>query len=329
MKYKIVICLLMLLVSGLSTAYAANALRIGTAGAQELRIPIGSRGTAMGGAVVANATGVESIFWNPAGLANMAGSEALFTHLPYLADIDVNFVGVATNIEGFGTLAAAAKVVSIGDMEETTDAAPDGTGRIFSPTMSVLSVTYSRIMTYRVQLGVTAKIIHERVFEASASGVAFDIGFMYQPGWRGLSLGLAIKNYGPEMRFSGAGFERSLGDRQASPKAAGFDLPSSFDAGVAYDLMESETGIATVTANFSSNNYSQDMWQGGAEYTYKERYSLRAGYNFADQDRWLYGFSAGGGLIYDIGNSKLCFEYSWTETETFSDNQYFTVKFQF
>ena len=135
MKYRFVLLLLVLLAVGLTSAYAGNSQRIGTAGGQELLIPIGSRGTAMGGAVVGNTYGVEAIYWNPAGLASLEGSEAMFTHLPYIADIDVHLGGLATSVEDIGVLAFATKVVSIGDMEETTQELPNGTGRIVNPTM--------------------------------------------------------------------------------------------------------------------------------------------------------------------------------------------------
>jgi hypothetical protein len=193
----------------------------------------------------------------------------------------------------------------------------------------VISVTYSRMMTYRVQFGITSKLIYERVFEVSATGVAFDIGFMYQPDWRGLSLGLSIMNYGPEMRFSGDGFNRPLDGRQGAAEGAKFDLPSQFNFGVAYNAVETERSLATISGNFRSNNYSEDMLQGGFEFVYDDRYSLRAGYNFSDQDEWLYGFSLGGGLVFDVGQTKLVLEYAWNETEIFDDNQFFTVKFQF
>jgi len=329
MKHKIAIFVLVLLALSLTSAYAGNSRRIGTAGAQELLIPIGSRGTAMGGAVVADIGGLEAIHWNPAGLSNLAGTEAMFTYLPYIADIDVNFVGLGTTIEDFGSLAATAKIVSIGDMEETTVDFPDGTGRIFSPSLSVMSVTYSRMLTYRVQFGITSKIIYERIFEVSATGVAFDIGFMYQPGWQGLSLGLSIMNYGPEMRFSGDGFNRPLDGRQGAAEGSKFDLPSQFNFGIAYDAVQTERSVATLAGNFRSNNYSDDLWQGGFEFVYDDKYSLRAGYNFSDQDEWLYGASLGGGLAFDLGQTKLVLEYAWNETETFDDNQFFTVKFQF
>ncbi len=329
MKHKIAVLLIVLLAVSLTSVYAGSEQRMGTAGAQELRIPIGARGTAMGGSVVADVSGIEAIYWNPAGLADMRGTEAMFSYQPYLADIDINFAGMATNIEGFGTIAASAKIVSIGDMEETTQDYPDGTGRIFSPTLSVLSVAYSRVMTNRVMFGVTGKFIHEKIFEVSASGVAFDIGFIYKPDWYGISMGLAVKNYGPEMQFGGKGFGREVDERLAEPEALKFDLPSSFTLGLAWDAYNLGDHLATITGNFVSNNYSQDVVQGGAEYVYNDQFAVRVGYNYSDQDDWLYGFTVGGGLSYDFSGTKLTFEYTWMETDIFDANQFFTAKVAF
>lgn len=329
MKHKIAILLVVLLAVSLTSAYAGNSRRIGTAGATELLIPIGSRGTAMGGAVLSTTSGVESMYWNPAGLANMEGTEAMFTYLPYLADIDVNFVGAATYIEGFGTLGAGAKVVSIGDIEETTEDYPDGTGRTFSPSLTVLNVSYARVLTANVSFGVTGMFIHESIFEAKATGVAFDVGFLYDPRWKGVSLGLAIKNYGPEMSFSGIGFERTIDQRPQSGNSLGFDLPSSIAMGISYDFVDNGPQFASLSGNFRSNNYSDDYFQGGFEYMYDGRYSLRAGYNFSDQDSYLYGLTLGAGLNFKFGETRFTFEYSWAETDVFDDNQFFTVKAAF
>lgn len=62
---------------------------------------------------------------------------------------------------------------------------------------------------------------------------------------------------------------------------------------------------------------------------YNERYALRAGYNYSPNEEYLYGFSLGGGVSLDLGSTMLSFDYSWTETAVFSDNQYFTLKASF
>lgn len=332
MKIRIFVLLIALLAVSLTSVYAGNDNRIGTAGAQELRIPVGSRGTAMGGSIIADVYGVESMFWNPAGMANLIGTEAMFSHQPYIADIDVNYVGAATAIEDFGTLGAAVKVVSIGDMEETTWDYPDGTGRIFSPSLSVLTVGYAKELTARVSFGVSGSFINERIHEVSATGISFDIGFLYRPGWQGMSLGLTIKNYGPKMKFSGKGFNYTDDNgRQVSPESESFDLPSSFNVGLSWDFLDMGTNFAKVTGNFMSNNFSQDAFQGGFEYMYNDMLSLRAGYNYSDQEDWQYGFSFGAGVMVDIGGTDVTFEYTWSEVDNsaFDANQYFTGKINF
>lgn len=332
MKNKVVIFTLVLLVLSLPAVYAGNANRTGTAGAPELLIPIGSRGTAMGGAVLTSVSGVEAVYWNPAGLATLEGTEAMFTHIPYFASIDVNFGGVATTIESFGTIAAAAKVVSVGDIEQTTISEPDGNGNIFNPTLSVLSLSYARILTANVQFGFNANFINEKVINVQATGVAFDVGFIYDPRWQGFKIGLSIKNYGPKMKFSGRDFERiyeSVGQRRVSSNSQSFELPSYISMGISYDLINEGPNYAMLSGNLRSNNFSEDMWTGGAEYVYDGKYSLRAGYNYSNEDAYLYGVSFGAGVIVPLGESKVSLEYTWTQTDVFDDNQFFTLKFDF
>ena len=322
---------MVLLAVGLSSAYAGNSDRIGTAGGQELLIPAGSRGAALGGSVVANSNGVDAIYWNPAGLANLEGTEVMFTHLPYLFDVNVEYAAIGTQIEGFGVLGVAVKVVNIGDMEETTEAFPDGTGRVFSPTLATLGVTYSRVLTANVNMGVTANIIRETIFEVDATGIAFDFGFTYSTKYRGLTFGFAMKNYGPDLTFSGRGFDRIPPDekRPSSSRNAPSELPTSINIGTAYNFYSDDMSSATATANFRANNQSMDMWQGGMEYAYDQRYFVRAGYNYADQENWLYGASLGAGVVIPVGTTDLTLEYTWTQTETFDANQYWTLKASF
>ncbi len=332
MKNKILLAVIVILAVGLSSAYAGNSNRIGTAGAQELLIPAGSRGAALGGSVVANSYGVDAIYWNPAGLANLLdGTEAMFTHLPYLADIDVEYAAVGTHIEDFGTIAVSVKAVNIGDIEETTEDFPDGTGRVFSPSLTVIGLTYARVVTTNVNFGLTAHVINESIFEVSATGFAFDFGFTYETRFRGLTLGFVMKNYGPDMKFSGRGFDRIPTDerRPVSSRNVGFELPTSINMGMAYNFLDSGPNFATVSGNFRANNQSHDSWQGGVEYAYDEHYFLRGGYTYSDQDNYIYGYCMGAGLIYELGDTELCFEYTWQESDVFDDNQYFTFKVQF
>ncbi|MEE8405202.1 MAG: PorV/PorQ family protein, partial [candidate division Zixibacteria bacterium] len=292
--------------------------------------PVGSRGTALGGAVVANSYGVDAIHWNPAGLAWLEGTEAMATILPYIADIDVTYFAIGKQIEDFGTIALSAKVVSIGKIEETTRSFPNGTGSVFEPTMAVIGLNFAKAVTTQVNFGITGRYIREDIFQVSASGLSFDFGFTYEPRVYGLTLGLAIRNYGPDIVFSGSGFEDATGSRPLASTEAGAELPTSIDLGLAYNFLNQELNSATISGNFRSNNLSNDNWNGGIEYVYDERYSLRAGYLYSGQEQYLYGVSLGAGVSVDLGeDARLTFEYSWTETDIFADNQHFTLKASF
>jgi hypothetical protein len=342
MNKKIIIICSVLVLALASVSMAGSDRRLGTAGAQELRIPIGSRGTALGGAIAADAVGTEAIFYNPAGVALIAGTEAMFSHLRYFADMDLNYFAVTRSFEDIGSFGFSAKVLSIGDIVKTTvDAStPEGTGEIYNPTMAVIGVTYSRILTDKVAFGVTAQYINESVDRASASGIAFDFGANYNTKWKGLTFGFVIKNIGPEMRYGGAGFEYDVQapgtDPAISPpktfraRAAAFELPSWITFSGAIDFYNAEKNRATAFGAFESNNFSKDLYRVGAEYAFNETYFLRAGYTVDQkQEDYLYGMTFGAGFVLELGDTDVTFEYSWNETEFFDNNQYFTGKINF
>ncbi len=319
-------------------ALGGSGLKTGTAGAQELRLPVGSYATSLGGAVIANVQGVEALYWNPAGVAQTEGSQAMFSRMNYIADIDLSYFGVCTNLGGFGSLGLSAKVLDIGDIEETTEDYPGGTGRKFSPTFTVLGLTYSRQMTDRVSFGTTMMYLSESIMRERAHGLAFDFGFQYIPGWRGLKLGFVVKNFGPSMRFDGPDFEYQLlpieDDPQAASKtmrtqSAEFELPSSIQFGTSYEFLHQGDNRATLVGNFQSNNFSQDEYRGGIEYCYREMLFLRGGYKGSSQKDYLFGPSFGFGLRFNIGETKVDFDYSYLSTEYFDGNQVFTLKLSF
>ncbi len=341
MMYRklIIICALSILALA-TVSMAGSERRMGTAGAQELRIPIGSRGTALGGAIGADVYGTEAIFYNPAGVAMVPGTEVMFSHLNYFADMDLNYIALTTEIEDFGSIGFSAKILSVGEIKKTTWDAPDGTGEIYSPSMSVIGITYSKILTDRVTFGVTGKFINESIDLVSAKGWAADFGVNYDTKWNGLRLGFVIMNIGPEMSFTGEGLNFSVQATgtypQISPaktfsaESAKFELPSWIQFSAAWDAYNMEMHRTTFFGTYQSNNFSKDLYRGGFEYAYNERYFLRGGYTL-DQDQidHLYGLTFGGGLVVNFGETEVAFEYSWNQTEFFDNNQYFTGTINF
>jgi len=339
MRSKIGFALLLiglLLLSG--QALAGSPGRLGTAGAQELRIPVGSRATAMGGSAIADVSGVEALYWNPAGAAEGTGMEIAFSHLSYIADIKLNYFGVTTSVRDLGSLGASIRVLDIGDIAVTTEEFPEGTGATYAPNYFVFGLTYSRQLTDRVAFGVTGMYIHEKIMRETASGLAFDLGFQYITGIEGLKFGIVMKNYGPNMKFDGADleyFERpTRDDPQAIKKtmrlvSASFELPSSIQFGTSYELMAMGENSVLVTGNFQSNSFSDDEYRGGVEYAFGEQFFLRGGYVLSDQSDYIYGATFGAGVNLSLGEANLAFDYSYGSTEFFDANQFITVKMTF
>ena len=123
-KQSLTIVLILSMTVGL---YAGSKSRRGTAGAQELMIPMGSRGTAMSGAYVAGLSGIEAAAWNVAGLANISGNgEAMFSRNEWIADLGLTYGAVAAKL-GNNVFGMSLKSVDFGDIDVTTSEEPDGT----------------------------------------------------------------------------------------------------------------------------------------------------------------------------------------------------------
>jgi len=322
-------------------AFAGGGKRTGTGGASELLIPVGPRGIAMAEANLSTSTGIEALFWNPAGVALMQNNaDVIFSHMSYIADIGVDYGAIAANFEGFGVISFSIKTLSVGDILITTTANPDGTGETFSPSFIVAGLSYSRQLTEAISIGLTTNFISERMADVSASGVAFDVGVMYKnlADINGLSLGIVIKNLGPEMKYSGGGlFQQGQIDNVNRPPtfytidAAAFELPSNFQLGLGYTPVLDEINSLQFSGIYQNNNFSGDEYKIGGEYGYDNTFFVRAGYQLAPQvsEDYIYGFTAGVGIDYEVEGFGFKVDYAFREVEFFDANHIFAVTLGF
>ncbi len=327
------------LVTGLGVATAAaSTSNLGTAGATDLRIPVGAMGTSLSGALVGDVTGVDAIFWNPAGIGLGAANQVLLGRMSYFADMHLNAVAYVHRTDGPSSFGVAARILNIGDLIVTTEDMPDGTGEVLSPNFSTVTLSYSRIMTDRVSLGMNFHVKHEEVKDMQATGLLFDFGVRVQTPMPGLRFGVVLKNFGPAMKYDGHGGEfhsvlpgddPSSDQRVTSIEYAPFDVPSTFQFGLAYDVIKSPRDRFTLMSTFQGNNFSADEYRFGAEYGFADLFFLRFGYVTADQDDYLYTYSAGAGLKMKFGGNELQLDYSYNPMEYFDANQWYTFRFSF
>lgn len=321
-------------------AFAGGGKRTGTAGASELLIPVGPRGIAMGESNVVAATGIEALYWNPAGVASMTNNaDVLFSHMSYIADIGIEYGAVAANFEGFGAVAFSIKSISVGDIDVTTTINPDGTGETFSPTMIVAGLSYSRMVTEAISVGITGNFISERMADVSASGFAIDFGVIYRNlgDINGLSIAVVLKNLGTEMKFEGAGLlqQGQIVNVNRPPNfysvdAAAFEIPFNFQLAAGYSPVLDEQNALVITSIYQNNNFSGDEYKFGGEYGYDDLFFVRAGYQLSpDQEDYLYGFTGGIGINYQVEGFGVKVDYAYRDVQFFDGNHVFALTLGF
>jgi hypothetical protein len=331
-----------LLILPVDRAFAGRGDKSGTAAAPQLLIPVGAVSIALGGAGLATSTGIEAMYWNPAGLAREGnGTDVMFSHMSYLADISVEYAGVSTRLGSLGSVGLSMKSLAVGTIPVTTEDAPDGTGETASPTFLVVGGTFSRQISEKIFAGITANIIYESMDRVSASGVAFSAGVQYLGlgGIEGLSLGVAVKNVGPGMTYDGSGLLRNaeIGDasRGTSPvkiQAARADLPSTIEFGLGYSFALSDRNNLRISSVFQNNNYSEDEYRFGGEYLYDNLVALRAGMTISPQDagnEYIYGPSGGLGIHTLVNEVRVSVDYAYRWVRYFSGNHVITLSVGF
>lgn len=323
-------------------ARAGGDAALGTAGAQELRIPVGARSTALMGANLGDVGGIDAIFWNPGGLTAMGSTEVSFGSYKDWADMTMVQFAAAHKFEDWGAVGIAARVFNTGELIVTTEDMPNGTGETIEPKFSTVTFTWSRQMTDRVSLGANLNLLSEKIKDMSAHGYGLDFGVQVVTPMDGLSFGVVLKNFGPDMRYAGYGGEErthfdndepGAASRVSQPIYQGFELPSSFQTGLSFDALADPMNRMTFYGTFQSNHHSNDEYRFGAEYAFQNSVFLRGGYvqatSLEDEQEYLHSWGAGVGFKVDLGSSNMFFDWSYNPTEFFDASQWYSVRFEF
>ena len=334
---KIILILILIATS----IYAGDVARKGTTGAEQLLIPVGARGIATGGAFLANITGLESIYYNPAGLDVYPQTEAMFSYVNYLADINISYFAIGTALGDFGSIGLDLKSFDFGDIPVTTEDFPDGTGQTYSPSFLTLGFTYSKVLTDRISIGTNLKLVSENIQNTNATGFALDAGVQYRFS-DALMIGAAVKNIGSDMSYSGQDLSSRTGIPGSIPGSStgsyeiiteGFQIPSFFQLSMTYALNINEQNNLLFAGAYTANNSFEDIANLGLEYGFMNNFFVRGGYNFLVENAsdYIYGLTFGAGLDYKIGGEVgFVFDYAFRDVKEFpSANHVFTIKLSF
>jgi len=310
--------------------------RIGTSGGNQVLVPVGARGIALAGSERVYSSGLESVYWNPAGLARSQNPTVLATSMDLFNDMGVNYFGASGNFDKLGMLGVTVKSIDMGDIPVTTVEDMDGLGGgTFKPTLTTMGLTYANSFSDRAFFGVTGKIVYESIPRATASAMALDIGVQYTglAGVDGLGLGLVLNNLGTDMHYEGSGLtsqgttEDGISDflnRESS-----YDkLPSTYNMSLSYNVAGAILGVT-----YTSHNFSYDELNMGAEYTLNDMFHLRAGMtspmleeDSMNQDETLYSMNFGAGLKYSLYGVNLVVDYTMrNQSDSFNTSNVFSL----
>jgi hypothetical protein len=288
--------------------------KAGRTSLQFLKIGIGARSVAMGEACIANVSGVNAVFWNPAAIAYIDGGEAGFNYARWIGDLNLMAGAVAYNWEMIGAFSIYFVGLDYGDIEEALTTSPTGgldtrTGNFFSGNDIAIGFSYARKFTEQLSIGLSFKYLREELFTYNSSLVSFDVGSYYDTRWKGIKLAMTAQNFSRPARFleTKEDFEQE------------YELPLVFRIGWSIDLLGGENLFLggdpeshKLTFNMDAvhtNDYAERLHL-GMEYWLFNKFALRAGYRFNYEEGNL---SIGAGLNYPVGPMNLRVDYAYVD----------------
>jgi len=231
----------------------------GTTAVDFLKIGVGARPSAIGGAYTAVSGDAWGMLWNPAGLACLDRSEIALMHIEWFQGIDYEFAGYAQPVESGLAFGAGITYVDLGSIERTTWDHTDGSLGSFRSCDTMVSLAAGYQLSPAVSAGGGFKFISEKIDSRTAMAGALDVGAIYSP-VEHISFAVAVQNLGTKIKFY----------------SDGADLPLNFSFGTAVRLLNNDM---VVVLDLNKGLDTKLRFGVGAEYRAFNIIALRAGYN--------------------------------------------------
>ncbi len=247
-------------------------------GVDFLKIGVGARPMAMGGAFVGVAKGAEAGYWNPAGLAQIEHIELAAMHLQWSTDVMYEYLTYGQKFVNIGAVGASIFYLNIGEID-----ARDEFGQVL-PAITAYDVcgmiSFARAINEMVSAGLSVKGFQEKIGDDAITGFGADIGGLARVAKIGI--GFNLQNLGMKMKFV---------DEE-------FSLPMTGRLGVSFCPISALT--LALDGDYQIIN-KRGAVHFGAEYWIREMVAIRAGYQYKTKDDelgLLNGLGAGLGVQY-------------------------------
>jgi hypothetical protein len=217
---------------------AQNYKKLAQSGMEFLNVKSDAKAMAMAGAVTALDMGSGSLFFNPAGMANMKSrADVSFSLNKWIADISQEITAAvnrrvedtASRLRFRASITAICRPWWIWGRIKYRD-------RNFSPSALSVGLGYAKSLSDRFSVGGQVHWIRQQLGENSlpvgvdslanrkneVTPVSYDFGTIFKTGFKSLAFGMSVRNFSKEIKFSKEGFQ----------------LPLSFTMGVSADLLD-------------------------------------------------------------------------------------------
>jgi len=265
--------------------------QVGTSGAQLFKINFDPRASALGYAAASVVDNASAVYTNVAGLERISTTDLAFAYVPWFADIRMMSVAAAYRLSNIGVVGLQATGFSA-EEEVTTVEQENGTGQMYSIKNYVFGLSFARLITDRLAIGLQAKYIYESYYDHSTGGFGFDIGSNYDLGFSRARLALALQNFGPDLDpLSGNYLDYS--DSNVEKAFSRVPLPVTFRASFTIEPIVSEKYRFRLIADLVHPNDNTEHYNVGGELELMEMVALRGGLKLNYDDET---FAAGIGL---------------------------------
>ena len=326
-SYVLIALALVLFVAAPISAQEQENKKLAQTGLQFLSVVSDAAAGAMGGAMTSLEFGSSSLFFNPAGMANLQGFfDVSISQNQWIADINHNSVAAAFRAGELGVFGLSLQTVDYGEIQGTVVAENDqgylDTGNLDASALAI-GVGYARALSDRFSVGGQVKWVRQSLaenlipvtdstytsVENEVTPFAFDFGTQFKTGVKSLVFGMSVRNFSQEIEY----------------EEEGFQLPLLFTLGISANVLdwvrpsdEKQSMIFSIDATHPRDHPEQLIF--ALEYKLQSLLFVRGGYVMNnDEDGPTFGF----------GVSKFGFQvdYGYTPFGAFDNVQRVTARF--
>lgn len=281
--------------------------RAGISSLQFLKIGTGARAVGMGEAFIAVANDASSLHYNPAGMVQCDGHEAMFSHTSWVVDLQHEFVAGIYRLSPSDAVGISFTALHTEDMEVRTETQPFGTGRYFRYGDIAVGLSYARQLTEQFTFGATIRYVEETIDVLKTRAVMIDLGTYYWTGLGSTRFSVAVSNFGNNVSPEGT-VDLPRGEKLSSFQE--YSPPTLFRIGFAFEPIEDDVNRLTASVQLNHPNDNSENLAVGFEYAWNELFFVRGGYKLNVDEE---GLTAGAGINAPIGFGRGGVDYAFAD----------------